>query len=478
MSQFDLCIIGAGPAGYAAAMRANDLGKTVALIESGRVGGTGLDAGALSSKTMWHLAMDYSRACKVGRGFKAGKIEVSYESVMQSVREAVSERRDLLCHQLKHLQSTGVELVRGHARFTSAKSVHVDGADVRREIHADNFLIATGSRPRVPKGIDVDGERIVTSDHVEDWKNFPKSLVIVGSGVVGCEYATIFGHYDQTKIYMIDRRDRILPFEDEDVSASVAVAFEGMGVTIHRSSTLQSLVATDSGVRYEVQCEGKLKTCDVERALISIGRVPNFDGLNLEAAGVTRDERGGVAVKETRTEVPNIYAAGDVTADMALANVAELEGRFAVESMFDENPRPIDYRSLPTIMFLSPEVASVGLGEQQARERGIAHRVASIGNHLIARNVAMRNTDGFIKLIAAPDNTILGLRVVGPQASSCVQGIALLIELGGTLDDIARCAHPHPAVTEGVQECARLLLGRSILKPAIVDGVRVSAFRV
>ncbi len=477
MTQYDLCILGAGPAGYAAAMRANDLGKTVALVEAGRVGGTGLHAGALSSKTMWHLAMDYSRAGKAGRGFKAEKIEVSYRSVMDSVRQAVSERRGLLCHQLTHLEGMGIELIRGRGRFISPTSVMVDCEDGEREIRADNFLVATGSKPRVPPGIKIDGKRIVTSDHVEDWDEFPESLVIVGSGVVGCEYATIFGHYDRTKIFMIDRRERILPFEDPDVSAQVASAFEGMGVTIHRKAKLQSLVALDDCVRYEVECDGKLKTFEVERALISIGRVPNFKGLNLEAAGLSCNERGGINVDGARTSVPHIFAAGDATiTHMALANVAELEGRLAVETAFNAHTKPLDYRSMPTIMFLSPEVASVGLGEQQAREKGIAHRVASIENRLISRNVAMRNTDGFIKLVAAPDNTVLGLRVVGPQASSCIQAIALVIEMGGTIEDIARCAHPHPAITEGVQECARLLLGRSILKPAFVEGVRISEF--
>ncbi|MCP4446390.1 MAG: NAD(P)/FAD-dependent oxidoreductase [Myxococcales bacterium] len=476
MSRFDLCILGAGPAGYAAAMRAHDLGKTVALVEAKHVGGTGLHSGALSSKTMWHLAMDYSRARKVGRGFKAGKIEVSYASVMESVKEAVSERRELLCLQLEHLGKSGIELIHGRGKFLSPSEVEVACETGTRTVVADHFLIATGSKPRVPGGIVIDGERIITSDHVESWEDFPRSLVIVGSGVVGCEYATIFGHYDRTNLFMIDRRDRILPFEDEDVSQSVASAFEKMGVTIHRRAQMSSLVATDDGVEYEVECDGSLEKFSAERALISIGRVPNFEGLALEAAGVGRDEHGGIRVRETRTDVEHIFAAGDATADMALANVAELEGQFAVESMFGIAPRPIDYRSLPTIMFLSPEVASVGLGEQQARERGVAHRVASIANHLICRNVAMRNTDGFIKLLAAPDNTVLGLRVVGPQASSCIQGMALLIELGGKLEDIARCAHPHPAVTEGVQECARLLLGRSILKPEFVEGVRVENY--
>jgi len=420
--------------------------------------------------------MDYSRACKHGRGFDAGEIDVSYEDVMESVREAVGERRALLCQQLELLANAGIDLIRGRGRFVSPHEVVVPTEGGDRSVKAANFLIATGSRPRVPNGIKIDGERIITSDHVESLKKFPESLVIVGSGVVGCEYATIFGNYKRTKIFMIDRRDRILPFEDEDVSECIASSFESFGVTIHRKAQLKSLVSMDDHVQYEIECDGTLQTHAAERALISIGRVPNFEGLGLEATGIELNERGGIVVEGTRTAVPHIYAAGDVTTDMALANVAELEGRFAAESMFGVKLPGIDYRALPTIMFLSPEVASVGLGEDKARERGIAYRMASVDNHLITRNVAMRNTTGFIKLLAAPDNTVIGLRVVGPQASSCIQGIALLMELGGKLEDIARCAHPHPAVTEGVQECARLLLGRSILKPDLIDGVRITEY--
>ncbi len=474
MSRYDLCILGAGPGGYAAAMRAHDLGKRVALVEAARVGGAGLHHGALSSKTFWHLANDYAKAGRHGRGFEVADIEVSYGAVGQTVQEAVGERRRHLLQQLAGLESQGVELIRGRAHFLSPHRVRVESPAGAREIDADNFLIATGSRPRIPDGIHVDGKRIVTSDHIEELPAFPESLVIVGSGVVGCEYATIFGQYGRTRIFMIDRRDRILPFEDADVAECVAQGFEDMGITIHRSAKLLRMVADDEKVSYDIESDGVVQTHEVERALISIGRVPNLESLDLDKAGVVIDDRGGVGCRNCKTNVPHIYAAGDVTQDMALANVAELEARFAVEAMFDKEPAPIDYRALSTIMFVSPEVASVGLGEEQAHERAIAYRVASIDNHLISRNVAMRNTRGFIKLLAAvDDDTILGLRVVGPQASSCIQGIALLIGLGGKLDDIARIAHPHPAITEGVQECARLLLGRSVLKAALVEGVRV-----
>ncbi|MBZ0119561.1 MAG: hypothetical protein K8H88_21400, partial [Sandaracinaceae bacterium] len=177
----------------------------------------------------------------------------------------------------------------------------------------------------------------------------------------------------------------------------------------------------------------------------------------------------------TRTTAPHVWAAGDVTADLMLANVAEREARHAVEDMFGLAPPPIVYEAQSAILFLRPEVASVGLGEQQARERKIPFRAATVSNALIRRNLAMRATDGFVKLIASPQGKLLGLRVVGPQASSAIQGVALLIERGGTLEDVDRCLHPHPAVTEGVQEAARVLLGRSLCSPAAFPGlVRVT----
>ncbi|MBX3199744.1 MAG: NAD(P)/FAD-dependent oxidoreductase [Labilithrix sp.] len=471
-SGWDLCVLGAGPAGYAAAMRAHDLGKRVLLVERDRTGGAGIHAGALSSKTMWHLSNDYAIARLTDRGYRApGGIEVSYASVMESVRTAVAERRSILDRQLEALSKPSarggvVTLVRGEARFVSPTSVEVTKHDGTREtVEAKNFLVATGSRPRVPAGIVVDGDAVVTSDHIESWSSFPESMVIVGAGVIGCEYATMFANFGRTKIHIIDRQPRILPFEDEDVADQVASAFEASGVTIHRSSRLESLRVVDGRVEYVItNADGHRETIHVAKALVSIGRVPNIQELGLEAAGV-KVERGSIVAKETQTNVPHVWAAGDVTMDIALVNVAELEGRYAVEKMFGLSPHPIHYEALSAIMFLRPEVASVGLNETRARELGIGYRVGVVGNRLVSRNVAMRSTRGFVKLLAAKDSdAILGLRVVGPQASSTIQGIAFLIHMGATLREIDECAHPHPAIPEGVQECARMLLGRSVMK--------------
>ena len=472
-ARYDVAILGAGPAGYAAAMRAHDLGKRALLVERARVGGTGIHAGALSSKTMWHLSNDFATVKRVDRGYRAGSIDLSYAAVLDAVRGAVDDRRKTLTYQLERLTRPSerggtVTLVAGSARFVTPHAIEVTSPDGARRFEADHFLIATGSSPRMPPGIDVDGERIITSDHIEGLPDFPESMVIVGAGVIGCEYATIFANFGRSKISIIDRQPRILPFEDEDVADVIAGNFERLGIRIHREAKLESLRVRDGKVEYVLSTpDGKAETILVERALVSIGRGPNTAGLGLAEIGVTLEKGGGVAVTETQSSVPHIYAAGDATMDIALANVAELEARHAVEAMFGMTPHPIRYEALSAIMFLAPEVASVGLNETQAKQKGIHYRVGKVCNALINRNIAMRQTGGFAKLLATSDGKLLGLRVVGPEASSAVQGIAFLIDKGGTIADIDYCVHPHPAITEGVQECARLLLGRSIHKSEV-----------
>lgn len=475
--RFDLCVLGAGPAGYAAAMRAHDLGKRVLLVERGRVGGAGIHEGALSSKTLWHLANDYAIAARVDRGYRARDVEVSYPDVMATVRRAVDEARGSLERQLERLatpNAAGAQVVtaRGTARFVDPHAVEVsatDGTATRYE--ADRFVVATGSRPRALDGVTVDGKVVVTSDQIEAWDRFPASMVIVGAGVVGCEYAAMFARFGRTKIHLIDRAPRILPFEDDDVAACVARSFEELGVVIHREAKLVSLRAVDDHVEYVIESPRGRETIVVERALISIGRVPNTGALGLEEVGVTLGKGGCVEATHTVTAAPHIHAVGDTTADVALVNVGELEGRQAAEIACGLEAREIHYEALSAIMFLAPEVASVGLNETQARQKGVRYRAAVLSGRLINRCVAMRSTDGFVKLLASPEPPykVLGLRVVGPEASSCIQGIAFLIDHGATLEDIDRCVHPHPAITEGVQECARLLLGRSVRKTSVFE---------
>jgi dihydrolipoamide dehydrogenase len=478
VTRYDLCVIGAGPAGIAGAVRASDLGKRVVLIDAGPLGGAGIFDGALSSKTLWHLSGDYARAHRGDRGYDGGRLAVSWQALRTEVAAACREAQVHVERELASLVEPRagrgtVERVVGRASFASPQTIAVAG----RQIEADKFLLAVGSRPRVPPNVAVDGVRVITSDHVEHVGELPKRLAIVGAGVVGCEYATIFAQLGQTHVELFDRQARILPFEDEDVSAVVAERFTELGVEVQRCAKIERIVKIGDEVEIAWTDEhGAPVTRRYDRVLVATGRGPSTDGLALDKAGVAVGAGGGVTVDDgTRTSAPHVWAAGDVTPDIMLANLAELEARQAVEDMFGLDPAPLVHEAQASIYFLSPEVAGVGLNETMAKAKGIDYRAAYVSNKLNRRNIAMRATTGFVKLLARRDGRLLGLRVVGPQAGTAVQGVALLIGQGDTIEAVERCVHPHPSVTEGVLEAARVLLGCSIYKPeAMPDLIRVT----
>ena len=300
--------------------------------------------------------------------------------------------------------------------------------------------------------------------------SFPRSMVILGAGVAGCEFATIFANFGQTKVYLIDRADRILPFEDEDISRICSTNLEAKGVTIHHRAKLLSMQVVDDQVEYTIEHHtGGKETIQVERALISVGRVPNVFGLDLDKAGVLVDEQGRIASDNTQTSVPHIYAIGDVSADKALVSIGEIQGRYAIERIYANADSVLSYENLSTIMFLDPEVAAIGLNEQQAQDNRTPYRVSVYGYSLVNRAIAMRATDGFVKLLVTNDEDmrILGMRVLGVHASTSIEAVSLMMKHDRSVCDLAELLHPHPAVTEGVQECARMLLGTSIYKPQV-----------
>ncbi|MEX1364191.1 MAG: NAD(P)/FAD-dependent oxidoreductase [Nannocystaceae bacterium] len=478
MADFDTCVIGSGPAGFAAAMRLWDFGQRVCLVERGRLGGAGVHNGALSSKTLWELSCDYRGAKRRDRGYVANDLHVSFEAVMQVVEQATDARVGHMQRQLRVLAEPhddhpgSITLVEGTARFRDPHTIVVDGPDAAlpRSITAEHFIIATGSHPRALPEVEVDGHRIITSDHIGRLERFPRSLVILGAGVVGCEFATIFANFGQTKVYIIDRAERILPFEDPDVSRVCSTNLEHKGVTIHHRARLISMHAVGDEVEYTIEHPtGGRETIRVEKALVSVGRVPSTESLGLEQAGVELDPRGHVAVTDTRSNVPHIHAVGDVTLDVALVSVGEIEGRHAAELITGHATRPLGYDNLSTIMFLDPEVAAIGLNEQQAQRERIPYRVASYHYSLVSRPIAMRATDGFVKLLTTDDDElrILGMRALGVHSSTMLESISLMIRLSCSARDLAELLHPHPAVTEGLQDCVRMLTGSSIYKPRV-----------
>lgn len=477
MEQYDICVIGGGPAGYAAAMRAIDFGKKVLLIEKDKVGGYGIYDGALSSKTMWELSEKVSSVndtiVTVGRK----RFDISWEEVQRTMNEAIFDRKfQYSCH-IKLLQTETENRTfhyeKGYGSMISPNEILIRKEDEEKVVWADNIILATGSSPRKLPNVDVDEKIIMTSDGIHHMDDYPKSLVIVGAGIIGCEFATIFANFGKTKVYLIDRASRILPMEDEDISDLVSYNLEEKGVTIHHNASLERLEKVDGQVEYELSYpDGRKEVIRVEKALLAIGRVPNINGLGIDAAGVSMSKRGvHIGDVDTRTSVPHIYAVGDVTGRIQLVNTGELEARHAVEKIVlgDEKLKPLSYDNVSTIMFLHPEVAAVGMNEKQCHEKKLPIKVVKVDYSVIARAIAMRKTQGFFKIIVTADDEmrILGMRAIGEHASSAIQACALLIKMGKGIEELAEMIHPHPSIIEGVQECVRMLLNKSVFKSSV-----------
>ncbi|MBU2913758.1 MULTISPECIES: dihydrolipoyl dehydrogenase family protein [Reichenbachiella] len=475
MEKYDVCVIGGGPAGYAAAMRAVDFKKKVLLIEKNKIGGAGIQNGALSSKTWWELSREAYALRVHCKSTNVPSPDHNFQILKSEVDKAVGKRRDLLEHHMHNInlnsQGEYFHYVQGIGKVVGNTVVSIkklEGEDI--EIEADNIILATGSRPRKLDNIPIDEETILTSDGIENLKSFPKSIVIVGAGVIGCEFATIFSNFGQTKVHMIDKGNRILPFEDSDIVDIIESNLESKEVLIHRNSQLVDMKIENGMVVYTLEYNnGSREIFHVEKALVSVGRVPNYENLISGSVKINKDNKG-IIDDLTQTSIPNIFAVGDITADIALVNVGELEGRYAIEKIFGEPERPLIYENISTIMFLAPEVAGVGLNEVKARELGISYKVVCLDYSCISRAIAMRNTDGFMKIIVSNDEEmrVLGMRVVGEHASSSIEAVALLISMGKGIGELAELIHPHPSIIEGIQECVRMLLNKSMLKPGVL----------
>lgn len=476
MEKYDLVVIGAGPSGYAAAMRALDFKKRTLLIEKDAVGGAGVTNGALSSKTWWELSREVYSFRKNLKKFNIDVPQVNYAEIQREVRSAVKERRNMLEDHMLQMQDSRharlLKFCKGRAKLISQNEVEISTPLGKDVVWADYVILATGSRPRYVPELPIDEKIVMTSDGIENMEDFPESMVIVGAGVIGCEFATIFSAFGRTKVNLIDKGDRILPFEDEDVVKVIERNMDNSGILIHRNSRLTRMEIKNGRVEYELEYnDGSKANFNVEKALVAIGRTPNFEGLWDEGLPIDFTKRG-IKDNDTQTNIDNIYAVGDITADISLVNVGELEGRYAVEKIFGNPSRKLVYENISTIMFLHPEVAGVGLNENSARERGIDYKVVTLDYSCIPRAIARRNTQGFIKLLVSNDEEmkILGLKIIGHHASSAMQAVALLISMDKGIEELAECVHPHPSITEGIQECVRMLLGKSLFKPEAMKG--------
>lgn len=479
MQKFDLAVIGSGPGGFAAAMRAVDMNKKVCIIEKSALGGAGVMNGALTSKTMWQLSLDYATASRIDRGYRASGLQIDFQKVLKSVRTAAKAKIYQIKSQIQTLaqgrfKDKSLTLIHGRAKFVNEHILEVSTEYKKEEIFAENIIIATGSRPRLYPGLEIDHKKIITSDDILKIENFPEKMIIIGSGIIGTEFATIFSNFKQTEVHLLDRQHRVIPFEDDDVSYFVSKNLEDNGVIIHHTANLRSIEKVDDG-NLEVILDyndGHSQVLEVDLALVAIGRIPNTDDLGLENIGVNPNERGVVEVDESlrvksSKGIKNVFAVGDITGQTQLYSVAETQGRYAIKALYDNVVEEINYFNMPTLMFFKPEVAAVGLNEKKLREQKISYKMVWYSNELINRAIAMRNTNGFIKIMASNDgeDRILGMRAAGPQASSFIVSVAHLMNQKNGLTHILNTIHPHPSLSEGIQDCLRVFKDKSVFKP-------------
>ena len=460
---FDLIVLGSGPGGYVAAIRAAQLGLNVACVEDADLGGVCLNIGCIPTKAMLTSALLVNEM-KNGEqhGIMAKEVTFDLAPAQERSRRVVKQMTNGISHLFKKNKVTPLM---GRGRLKGVGKIEVTAADGTKTEHAaTSVLIATGSRPRDLPVLKIDEERIWSSTGALMQTKAPESLFIVGAGAIGMEFADVYDAFG-TKVTVVEALDRILPLEDGEVSKLMERTYKKRGIDVHTGAFFQTAEIKADGVTVTFKDKkGEFQTLDVDYVLSAVGRVPNSEDLGLDSAGVKTDERGFILVDEQlRTNVPSVYAVGDVAGRQLLAHKASHEGIVCVEHIAGQGHHTVDYTNVPNCTYCHPEVASVGLTEEQAKEAGHDYAVGKFPWVGIGRAVAAGHTDGFIKIIRDKKySEILGAHIVGPHATELIAEFVVGRHLESTVEELEKAMHPHPTLSEGVAEGALAALGRAI----------------
>ena len=437
---YDICIIGGGPGGYVAAIKAARLGAKVALIEKDLLGGTCLNKGCIPTKILAHTAhtlLEIKDCAKLG--INVGSVSYDFKNIIAQKDQTVDKLRNGIDFLLKTRQ---VDIIKASAEIVGKTQVRAG----ERSINAKNIIIATGSRPQELSFLRFDGKRVISSDDILKLENPPKSLLIIGAGVIGCEYASIFSEFG-TKISMVDMMPRILPTMDKEISRKLEVIFKKKGISMTLNAKVDKL------------------DDEIDKALVCVGRRANIEGIGLENVGVKTQDGTIIVDKHLRTNIENIYAIGDVVGKYWLAHVASYEAMIAIENILGA-PKDTDYTAVPSCIFTDPEIASVGIDEDQAKDRGLQVKIGKFPFQALGRAQTVKETEGFVKIISdARSGVILGAQVMGCRASDLIAELSLAVNKKLTAQDIEDTIHAHPSFPEAVSEAAASIFHGAIHLP-------------
>lgn len=459
-NEYDLVVLGAGPGGYVAAIRAAQLGLKTAVIEKQYWGGVCLNIGCIPSKALLKNAEVAHTLQHRGRefGFSFDNLQLDYNAAFKRSRQ-VSGR---LVKGVQFLmKKNNIDVYDGAGQFTGPNTLQVrlnDGGET--ELTAKNVIIATGARPRQLPGVPFDGERVISYIEAILAEETPKSLIIIGGGVIGVEFAYMWVNYG-VDVTIVEMLPHLLPNEEPEVSDVLEKAYKKLGVKFHLNTRVEKVETTDSGVRVDI---GGGQVLEAEKVMVAINFQPNIENIGLEAAGVKLTERGNVAIDENmRTNVPHIYAVGDVATDYRLAHIASAMGMVAAETIAGHPTHPIDFRMMPRATYCVPQVASFGYTEAQAKEAGYEINVGQFPFQPNGKALGLGERDGFVKIIAdAKYGEILGAHMVGPDVTELLPELTLAHNAELTAEEIARNVHAHPTLSEALMEAAHAVEGSPI----------------
>jgi len=459
--QYDLIVIGSGPGGYVGAIRAAQLGMKVAIVERDRLGGVCLNWGCIPTKALLRNA-EVIALLRRGEefGFSFDNLRIDFSAAVRRSEQAARK----LSKGVEYLMKKNrVTVVPGEGLLAGTGRVRVTRNGQVTELSAARILLATGSRPRELPGVPIDGTRVITSTEALSLPAVPRSLLIIGAGAVGVEFADVYNAYG-SGVTLIEMLPRLLPVEDAEISRFLEKIFAKRGVTIRTGTRVEGVAVEGEQVRVQVAREEKRETLTGDVVLVAIGRIPNSEGLGLAEAGVKLDRGGFIAVNDRlETSGTGIYAIGDVVAGPLLAHRAMAEAIVAVEGMAGQDVRRTDPLKIPNCTYCSPQVASVGLTEEQAKEKGLQVKVGRFSLQASGKAVALGDTEGFVKVVAEAEyGEVLGLHIIGPEATEMIAEATLARTLEATLEDVHRSVHAHPTLSETVGEACLAALGRPI----------------
>ncbi|HWS24883.1 MAG TPA: dihydrolipoyl dehydrogenase [Anaerolineales bacterium] len=463
LNEFDVLVIGAGPAGYVAAIRASQLGLKTAIVDKEWLGGVCLNVGCIPSKSLLKNA-DIAHTLRE-RGKELG---FAFENLTLDFPTAVKRSRQVSGRLVKGvgflMKKNNVEVFMGSAKFLDAKKVEVltDKNEVEI-IEAKNIIIATGATPMVPPGWQIDGEAVVTYREAILQEKLPASVIVIGSGAIGVEFSTVWNAYG-TEVTIVEMLQNVVPLEDEEVSQELEKSLKKRGIKVLTSTKVESVTRMGEGVKVKVSANGETLELSADQALVAIGFRPNTRNINLEGAGIKLSDRGFIEINDSmETNVPGIYAIGDVTGKLMLAHVGSAMGILCAEKIAGHSIRPLVYSMMPRATYCQPQVASFGLTEKQALDKGFNVKTAKFPFQANGKALGLGEYAGWVKFVVDSDsNKLLGAHLIGPEVTELLPELTLAEKLGITIDEIGRNVHAHPTISEALMETAHAALGEAI----------------